>query len=135
MSMEIRPDRMVSLGYGKYWRSDAIVGLTPIEEDRGPGRRTEVYTATVEDPVVASRSEQAILRDMSIGTDQQFQIQEAMEMLADMLDALEEIPDVLDRMLVAEAQFDVAQWRRRIQALLRADGPEVPDDQNDLFGG
>ncbi|MFC1639671.1 hypothetical protein ACFL3B_02790 [Gemmatimonadota bacterium] len=135
MSMEIRPDRMVSLGYGKYWRSDAIVGLTPIEEDRGPGRRTEVYTATVEDPVVASRSEQAILRDMSIGTDQQFQIQEAMEMLADMLDALEEIPDVLDRMLVAEAQFDVAKWRRRIQALLRADGPEVPDDQNDLFSG
>ena len=134
MSMEIRPDRMISLGYGKYWRSDAIVGLTPIEEDRGPGRRTEVYTATVEDPVVASRSEQVILRDMSIGTDQQFQIQEALEMLADMLDALEEIPDVLDRMLVAEAQFDVADWRRRLQALLRADGPEVPDDQNDLFG-
>ena len=134
MSMEIKPDRMISLGYGKYWRSDAIVGLTPIEEDRGPGRRTEVYTATVEDPVVASRSEQVILRDMSIGTDQQFQIQEALEMLADMLDALEEIPDVLDRMLVAEAQFDVADWRRRLQALLRADGPEVPDDQNDLFG-
>jgi hypothetical protein len=134
MSMEIRPDRMISLGYGKYWRSDAIVGLTPIEEDRGPGRRTEVHTATVEEPVVASRSEQAILRDMSVGTDQQFQIQEALELLADMLDALEEIPDVLDRMLVAEAQFDAANWRRRLQALLRAEAPEVPDDQNDLFG-
>ncbi len=134
MSMEIRPDRMISLGYGKYWRSDAIVGLTPIEENRGPGRRTEVHTATVEEPVVASRSEQAILRDMSIGTDQQFQIQEALELLADMLDALEEIPDVLDRMLVAEAQFDAANWRRRLQALLRAEAPEVPDDQNDLFG-
>lgn len=134
MSMEIRPDRMISLGYGKYWRSDAIVGLTPIEVDRGPGRRTEVYTATVEDPVVASRSEQAILRDMAIGTDQQFQTQEAVEMLADMLDALDDIPDVLNRMLVAEAKFDVSYWRRRLQALLRADGPEVPDDQNDLFG-
>lgn len=134
MSMEIRPDRMISLGYGKYWRSDAIVGLTRIEEDRGPGRRTDVYTATFEDPVVASRSEQAILRDMSIGTDQQFQIQEALELLADMLDALEEIPDVLDRMLVAEAQFDVANWRRRLQTLLRAEVSEVPDDQNDLFG-
>ena len=135
MSMEIKPDRMISLGYGKYWRSDAIVGLTPIEEDRGPGRRTDVFTATVEEPVVASRSEQAILRDMSIGSDQQFQIQEALEVLADMLDALEEVPDVLDRMLVAEANFDVAIWRRRLQALLRSDvGPEVPDDQNDLFG-
>jgi hypothetical protein len=133
MSMEIRPDRMISLGYGKYWRSDAIVGLMPVEVDRGPGRRTVVYTSTVEDPVVASRSEQVILRDMAIGNDQQFQMQEALEMLADMLDALDDIPDVLNRMLVAEAKFDVAHWRRRLQALLRADGAEVPDDQNDLF--
>ena len=62
--MEIKPDRMVSLGYGKYWRSDAIVGLTPIEDNRGPGRRTEVYTATIEEPIVASRSELAILHDI-----------------------------------------------------------------------
>ena len=133
MSIEIKPDRMISLGYGKYWRSDAIVGLTPIEEERGPGRRTEVFTATIEEPVVASRSEQAILRDMAVGSDQQFQMQEAVEMLADMLDALDDIPDVLDRMLVAEAQFNVTNWRRRLQALLRADGSEDPEDQNDLF--
>jgi hypothetical protein len=79
--MEIKPNRMVSLGYGKYWRSDAIVGLQPIEEDRGPGRRTEVYTATVDDPIVASRSEQAILHDMAIASDEHFRIQEAREML------------------------------------------------------
>jgi len=133
MSMEIKPDRMISLGYGKYWRSDAIVGLTPIEKERGPGRRTEVFTATVDEPVVASRSEQAILRDMAVGSDQQFQMQEAVEMLADMLDALDDIPDVLDRMLVAEARFDVAAWKRRLQALLRADGLEASEDQNDLF--
>ena len=133
MSMEIRPDRMISLGYGKYWRSDAIVGLTPIEDDRGPGRRTEVYTATVEDPIVASRSEQAILRDMAVASDQQFQMQEALEMLADMLDALDDIPDVLGRMLVSEAQFDVGSWKRRLQGLLRAEVSAPPDDQNDLF--
>jgi len=131
--MEIRPDRMISLGYGKYWRSDAIVGLTPIEDDRGPGRRTEVYTATVEDPIVASRSEQAILRDMAVASDQQFQMQEALEMLADMLDALNDIPDVLGRMLVSEAQFDVGSWKRRLQGLLRAEVSAPPDDQNDLF--
>jgi hypothetical protein len=133
MSMEIRPDRMISLGYGKYWRSDAIVGLTPIEDDRGPGRRTEVYTATVEDPIVASRSEQAILRDMAVASDQQFQMQEALEMLADMHDALDDIPDVLGRMLVSEAQFDVGSWKRRLQGLLRAEESAPPDDQNDLF--
>ena len=40
--MDIKPDRMVYLGYGKYWRSDAIVGLMPIEDERGPGRRTRL---------------------------------------------------------------------------------------------
>jgi hypothetical protein len=62
--VEIRAGRMVYLGYGKYWRSDAIVGLRPIEEERGPGRRTEVYTATLDEPIVASRSERAILREL-----------------------------------------------------------------------
>jgi len=134
MSMEIKPDRMISLGYGKYWRSDAIVGLTPIDDDRGPGRRTEVYTATIEDPIVASRSEHAILRDMAVASDEHFQIQEARETLADMLDALDDIPDVLGRMLSAEARFDVTTWKSRLQALLRAEGMGASDDQNDLFG-
>ena len=134
MSMEIKPDRMISLGYGKYWRSDAIVGLAPIEEERGPGRRTEVYTVTLEDPIVASRSEHAILRDMAVASDEHFQVQEARETLADMLDSLEEIPDVLGRMLAAEAHFDVTIWKGRLQALLRSDGTSASDDQSDLFG-
>ena len=131
--MEIKPDRMVSLGYGKYWRSDAIVGLTPIEENRGPGRRTEVYTATIEDPIVASRSEQAILHDMAVASDEHFRIQEAREILSDLLDGLDDIPDVLSRMLTAEARFDVTGWRRRLQAFLKTDSAEAPTDQNELF--
>jgi hypothetical protein len=132
--MEIKPDRMVSLGYGKYWRSDAIVGLTPIEDDRGPGRRTEVYTATIEEPIVASRSEQAILHDMAVASDEHFRIQEAREILSDLLDGLDDIPDVLARMLTAEARFDVAGWRRRLQTFQKTDSAEVAADQNDLFG-
>ena len=54
--MEVKRGRMVHLGYGKYWRSDEIVGLSPIEKDRGPGRRTEVWVATREEPLVASRT-------------------------------------------------------------------------------
>lgn len=133
MSMEIKPDRMVSLGYGKYWRSDAIVGLTPIEEDRGPGRRTEVYTATVDEPIIASRSELAILRDMAIASDEHFRTQEAREMLSDLLDALTDLPDVLARMLNTEARFDVADWRRRLKTFLKTDSAESSPEQNDLF--
>jgi hypothetical protein len=131
--MEIKPDRMVSLGYGKYWRSDAIVGLTPIGDDRGPGRRTEVYTATLDDPIVASRSERAILHDMAVASDERFRVQEAREMLSDLLDALDDIPDVLARVLSAEARFEVADWRRRLQTFLKAEGGDGSDSQNDLF--
>src|SRR2546422_3394604 len=57
-TMEIKRDRMVFLGYGKYWRSDAIVGLMPIEEERGPKRRTNVFVEGRAEPIVASRTEQ-----------------------------------------------------------------------------
>jgi hypothetical protein len=56
---------MVALGYGKYVRAADIVALIPIEDDeRGEGRRTYVYVAGVPAPIVASRSERAILADM-----------------------------------------------------------------------
>jgi len=131
--MEIRPDRMVSLGYGKYWRSDSIVGLTPIEENRGPGRRTEVYTATLDDPIVASRSERAILHDMAVASDERFRVQEAREIITDLLDALDDIPDVLARVLSAEARFEVSDWRARLQTFIRSESMES-GEQSDLFG-
>ncbi|MEA2151029.1 MAG: hypothetical protein QOD69_2859 [Solirubrobacteraceae bacterium] len=56
---------MVPLGYGKFVRADEIVALVPIEEgDRGDGRRTYVHTEGLLEPLVASRSEKAILSDM-----------------------------------------------------------------------
>lgn len=35
--MRVEKDLMVALGYGKYFRSDVIVGLQPIEEEAGRG--------------------------------------------------------------------------------------------------
>jgi hypothetical protein len=130
--MDIKPDRMVHLGYGKYWRSDAIVGLMPIESDRGPGRRTEVYTATLSHPLIASRSEQAILADMALASGEQFQIEEARAVLADLVDALGDIPDVLRRLLANEARLDVDAWIRRLRETLKTTVPDS-QDQNDLF--
>lgn len=130
--MDIKAGRMVSLGYGKYWRSDAIVGLRPIDEERGPGRRTEVYTATLEHPIIASRSERAILQDMAVASDEQFRMEEAREILSDLLEGLDDVPDVLRRMLLTEAHFDSAAWVRRLNTFLRAETVE-PTDQNELF--
>ena len=131
--MDIKPDRMVYLGYGKYWRSDAIVGLMPIEQDRGPGRRTEVYTATLEQPIVASRSEEAILQDMAVASDEILRMHEVREMLGDLADGLADIPDVLRRMLANEARFDVDLWTRRIRGALKTEGTDADVPQSDLF--
>ena len=38
--MRIQTGQLVSLGYGKYVRSDEVVAVEPITKDRGPGRRS-----------------------------------------------------------------------------------------------
>ena len=57
---------MVALGFGKYVRADRIYALEPLEgDDRGHGARTRVWVEGISDPIVASRSERAILADMT----------------------------------------------------------------------
>jgi hypothetical protein len=57
--------RMVALGYGKFVRADRVFAVVPIEAgERGDGRRTYVHVEGVAEPLVASRSERAILADV-----------------------------------------------------------------------
>ena len=63
--MPKREARMVSLGYGKFVKADRVYALVPIEADeRGDGRRTYVHVDGPHQPIVASRSERAILADV-----------------------------------------------------------------------
>ena len=62
--MRIQSGVLVHLGYGKYVRSDQVTSVLPIEEERGLGRRTFVEIEDRPDPVVPSRSEDAIIRDL-----------------------------------------------------------------------
>jgi hypothetical protein len=56
---------MVALGYGKFVRADRVFAVVPIEAgERGDGRRTYVHVEGVAEPMVASRSERAILADV-----------------------------------------------------------------------
>ena len=62
--MAKREPRLIHLGYGKFVRADRIYALVPIESgERGDGRRTYVHVDGLDQPVVASRSERAILAD------------------------------------------------------------------------
>jgi hypothetical protein len=57
--------RMVALGFGKFARADRIFALERMTgEERGDGRRTRVWIEGVADPLIASRTEATILRDM-----------------------------------------------------------------------
>jgi hypothetical protein len=58
---------LVPLGYGKYVRADRVYALVPLEGgERGDGRRTLVHVEGIEDPIIASRSEGAIARDVAV---------------------------------------------------------------------
>jgi hypothetical protein len=57
--------RMIPLGYGKFVRADRVFAVVPLEGgDRGDGRRTVVHVEGIAEPIVASRSERAILDDL-----------------------------------------------------------------------
>jgi hypothetical protein len=63
--MPKREPRMVPLGYGKYVRADRVFAVVPLEPgERGEGRRTYVHVDGLAQPLVASRSERAILGDV-----------------------------------------------------------------------
>jgi hypothetical protein len=63
---------MVPLGYGKFVRADRVYALIPLEgQRRGDGRRTLVHVEGIDDPIVASRSESAIARDVAIALGQE----------------------------------------------------------------
>jgi hypothetical protein len=60
-----REARMIPLGYGKFVRADRVFAVIPLEADeRGDGRRTYVHVDGLSEPLVASRSERAILADV-----------------------------------------------------------------------
>lgn len=59
-------DNMVALGFGKFVRADRIYALEPLEGgERGHGARTRVWVEGIPEPLVASRSERAIMADMT----------------------------------------------------------------------
>ena len=56
---------MVRLGYGRFVRADRVFALVPLPPaERGEGRRTYVHVDGMAEPLVASRSEKAVLADV-----------------------------------------------------------------------
>jgi hypothetical protein len=102
---------MVSLGFGKFARSDRIYALEPLSgDDRGDGHRTRVWVEGIEVPIIAARTEVTILRDMG---------QEAAATEAPFID---EALDLASRLAAAAeaGRVDLNDLGRRARRLLAA---------------
>ncbi|MBC2582605.1 hypothetical protein [Clostridium sp. DJ247] len=117
--MEIREGQMVPLGYGKFARSDKIISLERIEDDRGPGRRTLVYVDNVKSPLVASRTENSILANMVEIPREELEATAALELLYDISDDIQQIGPMLRKSIKKEAGFDLDKIEKRINEILQ----------------
>jgi hypothetical protein len=114
----VSPAPLIALGFGKYVRADRIYALVPIEGDaRGPGRRTLVHVEGIAEPLVASRSEAAIVADLGPGR-------------ATVPGELAVGP-LARREIRAETRLDLDELERRGQALVDRAGP--PPEPEALF--
>ena len=119
--MRIEKGMMVALGYGKYFRSEKIVGLEPIEEGRGPGKRTWVFIEDLDEPIVASRSEGAILRDMSEMPNEITRVREQHQLLGDILDTIGEINPMFRSIIRDQGKWDLDRLEERIRETLEGE--------------
>ena len=106
--MRIQSGQLVSLGYGKYVRSDEVVAVEPIVEGRGPGRRSLVWVRGLPEPLVASRAEGSIVDDLVTPAEEATRMRQQRATLRKLADALEHVSPAVRRVVEEEANTDVA---------------------------
>jgi len=116
--MEIREQIIVPLGYGKFVRSDKIVAIEPIEDDRGPGRRTKVYVENLPNPIIASRTEHFIVENTVKTPKEVLEATAALELLQDVLDDISQVGPMLRKSIKKEATLDLEKLEQKIKEIL-----------------
>lgn len=116
--MRIQSSVLVHLGFGKYVRSDQVTAVIPIEEERGPGRRTFVQVQGKPDPLIASRAEDSIVRDLVQEPREVTQSRQQQEILSDLLADLSNVNATVRRISRDEGGLDLEMLERRIRTVL-----------------
>jgi hypothetical protein len=113
---------MIFLGFGKYVRADKIYALDPLAEgERGHGARTRVWVEGIAEPIVASRTERAILAAMGSNP-----AAEANRLLDSALDLAQRVAGA-----AGQGRFDVVDLGRRARSLLES--TTAPAEPESLF--
>jgi hypothetical protein len=111
---------MIFLGFGKYVRADKIYALEPLGPgDRGHGARTHVWVEGIAEPIVASRTERAIVAAMGGNP-----AAEGARIVDDALDLAQRVSDAAE-----QGRFDVVDLGRRARRLLEATARQTEADQ------
>ena len=110
---------MIFLGFGKYVRADKIYALEPLAEgERGHGARTRVWVEGIAEPIVASRTERAIVAAMGSNP-----AGDNAKIVDGALDLAQRVADAAE-----QGRFDVVDLGRRARRLLEATtGPPEPE--------
>jgi hypothetical protein len=116
--MKIQSSVLVPLGFGKYVRSDRVTALIPIEEERGPGKRTFVHLEGENNPMVASRSEAIIVRDLVQEPKEITQSRQQEEILQDLLSDLTQVNSTVRRISRDQGGLDLDRLEQRIRQVL-----------------
>ena len=122
MDVRIQSSMLVHLGFGKYVRSDRVTAVIPIEEERGPGRRTFVHVEGEDRPMIASRAEDSIVRDLVQEPREVTQSRQQQEILRDLLSDLGNVNATVRRISRDEGGLDIDRLERRIREVLQEEG-------------
>lgn len=123
--MRIQPDMLVSLGYGKYVRSDRVTAVLPIEEDRGPGRRTTIFVEGQTEPIIASRAEDSIVRDLVQEPHEVTRARQQQVILEDLLEDLATVNRTVRDIVRDRSSLDLDKIERRIRESLTDQGADL----------
>jgi hypothetical protein len=116
--MRIQSGVIVPLGYGKYVRSDRVTAIVPIEDDRGPGRRTYVYVEDQVEPLVASRAEDSVVRDLVSEPREVTRSRQQEEILRDLLEDLTTVNETVRQIVRGSSSLDLSIAERRIRGII-----------------
>jgi hypothetical protein len=109
--------RMVFLGFGKYVRADKIFALEPLGAGaRGHGARTRVWVDGMAEPIVASRTERAIITAMGGSP------AESTRLLDEALDLAHRVADAAE-----QGRVDVVDLGRRARRVLASTAQTEPE--------
>ena len=117
-SMRVQGGQLVSLGYGKYVRSDEVVAIEPITDGRGPGRRSLVWVRGVPEPIVASRAEGSIVDDLVTPAEEAARMRQQRATLGRIASGLDEVSPALRRVIEEESDVDLAELAEEARRVL-----------------